>query len=66
MSQTILRLRDHDTNVRYEGEILFEGEDLLKQPLNKIRDIRGDRISVIFQDPIDFIESGSYCRQSVE
>lgn len=29
MSQTILRLRDHDTNVRYEGEILFEGEDLL-------------------------------------
>ena len=27
MSQTILRLRDHDTNVRYEGEILFEGED---------------------------------------
>ena len=52
MSQTILRLRDHDTNVRYEGEILFEGEDLLKQPLNKIRDIRGDRISVIFQDPL--------------
>ena len=52
MSQTILRLRDHDTNVRDEGEILFEGEDLLKQPLNKIRDIRGDRISVIFQDPL--------------
>ena len=52
MSQTILRLRDHDTNVRYEGEILFEGEDLLKQPLNKIRDIRGDRISVIFQVPL--------------
>ena len=52
MSQTILRLRDHDTNVRYEGEILFEGEDLLNQPLNKIRDIRGDRISVIFQDPL--------------
>ena len=52
MSQTILILLDHDTNVRYEGEILFEGEDLLKQPLNKIRDIRGDRISVIFQDPL--------------
>ena len=52
MSQTILRLRDHDTAVRYEGEILFEGEDLLKRPLSKMRDIRGDRISVIFQDPL--------------
>ena len=50
MSQTILRLRDHDTNVRYEGEILFEGEDLLKQPLNKIRDIRGDPVSYTHLD----------------
>lgn len=66
MSQTILRLRDHDTNVRYEGEILFEGEDLLKQPLNKIRDIRGDRISVIFAGSIDFIEPGAYRRKPVE
>ena len=40
MSQTILRLRDRDTIVRYDGEIFFEGEVLLKQPLNKIRDIR--------------------------
>lgn len=52
MSQSILRLRDHDTAVRYEGEILFEGEDLLKLPLSQMRDIRGDRISVIFQDPL--------------
>ena len=52
MSQSILRLRDYDTAVRYEGEILFEGTDLLKQPLAKMRDIRGNRISVIFQDPL--------------
>ena len=26
MSQSILRLRDHDTAVRYEGEIIFEEE----------------------------------------
>ena len=52
MSQSILRLRDYDTAVRYEGEILFEGIDLLKQPLAKMRDIRGNRISVIFQDPL--------------
>ncbi|MDO4313377.1 MAG: ABC transporter ATP-binding protein [Eubacteriales bacterium] len=53
MSQTILRLRDHDTAVRYEGEILFEEENLLEKPLAKMRDIRGDRISIIFQDPLN-------------
>lgn len=53
MSQSILRLRDHDTAVRYEGEVLFHGEDLLKKPLGEMRDIRGDQISVIFQDPLN-------------
>ena len=53
MSQSILRLRDHDTAVRYEGEILFEKQDLLKRPLSEMRDIRGDKISIIFQDPLN-------------
>jgi peptide/nickel transport system ATP-binding protein len=34
------------------GEILFEGEDLLKLPRARMRDIRGDRISMIFQEPM--------------
>ena len=59
MSQSILRLRDYDTAVRYEGEILFEGIDLLKQPLAKMRDIRGNRISVIFQDPLTSLSPGN-------
>lgn len=53
MSQSILRLRDHDAAVRYEGEILFEGEDLLQRSLSQIRDIRGNDISIIFQDPLN-------------
>lgn len=53
MSQSVLRLRDHDTAVRYEGEILFEDEDLLKKPLDEMRKIRGNRISIIFQDPLN-------------
>lgn len=53
MSQSILRLRDHDTAVKYEGEILFEKEDLLKKPLSQMRDIRGNNISIIFQDPLN-------------
>ena len=52
MSQSILRLRDYDSAVKYEGEILFEGQNLLDLDLAKMRDIRGNRIAVIFQDPL--------------
>ncbi|MEO1768881.1 oligopeptide/dipeptide ABC transporter ATP-binding protein [Candidatus Enterococcus ferrettii] len=53
MSQSILRLRDHDTAVQYEGEILFEGNDLLQNSLAQLREIRGNDISIIFQDPLN-------------
>jgi peptide/nickel transport system ATP-binding protein len=35
-----------------EGEILFQGEDLLKMTAEEIRQIRGGKISMIFQDPM--------------
>jgi peptide/nickel transport system ATP-binding protein len=34
------------------GEILFEGEDLLKVPKEDLRNFRGQRMSMIFQDPM--------------
>ena len=34
------------------GEILFEGDDLLKKPAKEMRKIRGKKISMIFQDPM--------------
>jgi oligopeptide transport system ATP-binding protein len=34
------------------GEILFEGMDLLKLPESKMRKIRGNKISMIFQEPM--------------
>ena len=34
------------------GEILFGGEDLLKKPAKEMRKIRGNKISMIFQDPM--------------
>lgn len=34
------------------GEIFFEGEDLLKKNIKAIRKIRGEKISMIFQDPM--------------
>jgi oligopeptide transport system ATP-binding protein len=35
-----------------EGEILFEGADLLQAPESKMRKIRGNDIAMIFQDPM--------------
>jgi oligopeptide/dipeptide ABC transporter ATP-binding protein len=34
------------------GQILFQGEDLLKKSNEEMRKIRGTRISIIFQDPM--------------
>lgn len=34
------------------GEIIFNGEDLLKLPENEMLKIRGDKIAMIFQDPM--------------
>ncbi|WP_205618777.1 ATP-binding cassette domain-containing protein [Terasakiella pusilla] len=35
-----------------QGEILFEGTDLTKLNDTELRSIRGNRISMIFQDPM--------------
>jgi peptide/nickel transport system ATP-binding protein len=37
---------------RVSGEVLFEGRDLLKLHTNELRDIRGKKIAMIFQDPL--------------
>ena len=34
------------------GEIFFEGEEISHYPLEQMRDLRGNRISMIFQDPM--------------
>ena len=52
MSQSILRLPEYDSAIEYQGEILFEGENILELPPDRMRKIRGNRISVIFQDPM--------------
>jgi peptide/nickel transport system ATP-binding protein len=40
------------TSARIEGEIIFQGRDLLKLPEPEIRKIRGDGIGMVFQDPM--------------
>lgn len=35
-----------------EGRILFDGQDVLKMPIEQLRRLRGEKIGVIFQDPM--------------
>src|SRR6185369_16175552 len=34
------------------GEIMFDGDDLLQLPASAMRELRGNRISMIFQEPM--------------
>lgn len=49
--QSIMRLLD-EKNTTYEGEVNFQGEDLNKLTKSKMQKIRGNDISMIFQDPL--------------
>ena len=49
---SILRLIPDPPGKIESGEILFDGENLLKLSGAKMRSIRGDRIAMIFQEPM--------------
>lgn len=51
-SQSIMRLYDEKRLVRYEGEIRFQGKDILHIPEAQMQKIRGNEISMIFQDAL--------------
>ena len=50
-SMSILRLLADTARIK-DGSILFEGEDLTKLSKKQIRKIRGEKIAMIFQDPM--------------
>jgi len=49
---SILRLIPIPPGKIASGRILFMGRDLLQLPMKKMRRIRGNRISMVFQDPM--------------
>ncbi len=51
-AMSILRLIPNPPGRIVDGEILFEGRDLLKLDGAEIRKIRGNRIGMIFQEPM--------------
>ncbi|MFZ5816032.1 MAG: ABC transporter ATP-binding protein [Bacillota bacterium] len=51
-SLSIMRLIPNPPGKIVDGEILFEGEDLVKKSEAEMRKIRGNDISMIFQEPM--------------
>ena len=51
-AQSVMRLLEHEQKMAYEGQIVFDGEDLLARPLKRMREVRGCDIAMIFQDPL--------------
>src|SRR2546421_6441895 len=50
-AMTILGLT-RDKNTAFEGEVIYKGQNLLAQSEARLRDVRGDEIAMIFQDPM--------------
>jgi oligopeptide transport system ATP-binding protein len=50
-AMSILRLIPYPPGIIEGGEILFRGEDLLKASEERMREIRGNRIAMVFQEP---------------
>ena len=49
---SILRLLSYPAASHPSGEIRFDGKDILKLQDSEMRDVRGGRISIIFQEPM--------------
>ncbi len=64
-SQSILRLYDERRDVRYEGEIRFEGQDLLTLPEKKMRAVRGGKIAMVFQDSLSSLDPLFPCADQI-
>ena len=50
-AMTILGLT-RDRNTSFEGEVDYKGQNLLEMSESRLRDVRGNEIAMIFQDPM--------------
>ncbi|GAB4520771.1 MAG: ABC transporter ATP-binding protein [Anaerolineae bacterium] len=49
---SLIRLIPQPPGKIVDGEVLFDGQDLLKMSEDELRHVRGNRIAMIFQDPM--------------
>ena len=64
-SQSILRLYDERRSVRYSGQVLFEGRDLLALPEKEMRAVRGSEIAMVFQDSLSSLNPVLTCGDQI-
>ena len=55
-AKSIMRLNPEANTIVRGGEILFEGQDILKLPEKRMEDIRGPKIAMVFQDPMTSLD----------
>jgi len=51
-AKSIMRLNPEPPARFKNGQILFNGEDIVKKSEKEMRDVRGSKIAIIFQDPM--------------
>jgi oligopeptide/dipeptide ABC transporter ATP-binding protein len=52
---TVMRLI-LDPNARFEGQVLYKGQDLMTLRQDQMRQVRGSEIAMIFQDPMTSLD----------
>jgi oligopeptide transport system ATP-binding protein len=55
-AKSIMRLLPEANTLIKGGEILYEGEDILKLSEKRMQDIRGPKIAMVFQDPMTSLD----------
>lgn len=64
-SQSIMRLYDEKLTAKYQGEIIFDGQDLLKLPEKDMQHIRGKEIAMVFQDSLSSLNPVFTCGNQI-
>src|SRR5215208_5771854 len=55
-AKSIMHLLPEANTMIKGGEILFDGEDILKLSEKRMQDIRGPKITMVFQDPMTSLD----------
>ena len=64
-SQSIMRLYDEKYLAHFEGEVLFNGTDLLKIPEKEMQHVRGKDIAMVFQDSLSSLNPVFTCGSQI-
>lgn len=55
-SLAMMRLIDYENGIISDGEILFDGQNLASLSQKEINDLRGKKIAMVFQDPMNALD----------